>query len=121
MMRWMCKSKIHRVTITQAELDYEGSITIDAGLLEAADVVPYEMVQVYNVNNGARFETYAIPGEPASGVICLNGAAARLGMVGDKLIIVSTAWVADSEVPSFSPKVVFVNEHNEQKSARAKR
>src|SRR5579862_8106781 len=108
MMRWMCKSKIHRVTITEEQLHYEGSITVDGLLLEAADIVPYEMVQVYNVNNGQRFETYAIPGKRSSGVVCLNGAAARLGMVGDKLIIVSTSFVAESEVPSFSPKVIFV-------------
>ena len=113
MMRWMCKSKIHRATVTEANLAYEGSITVDPGLLEAADIVPYEMVQIYNVNNGQRFETYAIPGEEGSGVICLNGAAARLGMVGDKIIIVSTSFVEESEVPSFSPKVVFVNEKNQ--------
>ena len=111
-MRWMCKSKIHRATITEANLSYEGSVTIDAGLLEAADIVPYEMVQIYNVHNGARFETYAIPGEKGSGAICLNGAAARLGMVGDKVIIVSMSWVDESDVPSFAPKVVFVNESN---------
>jgi aspartate 1-decarboxylase len=110
MMRWMCKSKIHRATVTQADLHYEGSITVDASLLEAANIVPYEMVQVYNIHNGARFETYAIPG-PA-GQIRLNGAAARLGMVGDKIIIVSTAQVDESDVPKFSPKVIFVNDKN---------
>jgi aspartate 1-decarboxylase len=114
MMRWMCKSKIHRATITEAHLSYEGSISIDSALLEAADIVPYEMVQIYNVNNGARFETYAIPAEERSGMICLNGAAARLGMVGDKIIIVSTAWLDDKDVPSFSPKVVFVNDRNQR-------
>jgi aspartate 1-decarboxylase len=114
MIRWMCKSKIHRATLTEANLSYEGSITIDSLLLEAADIVPYEMVQVYNINNGARLETYAIPGEKDSGVICLNGAAARLGMVGDKIIIVSTAQVDEREAPSFVPRVVFVNEENRQ-------
>jgi len=114
MMRWMCKSKIHRATITEANLDYEGSVTIDESLLEAADIVPYEMVQVLNLNNGQRFETYAIPGPKGSGVICLNGAAARLGIVKDKVIIISTAWVDESDIPSFSPKVVFVNDKNKR-------
>ncbi len=111
-MRFMCKSKIHRATVTEANLGYEGSITVDQQLLEAADIVPYEMVQVFNVNNGERFETYAIPGKPGSGVICLNGAAARLGVTGDKVIVVSTAAVHESDVPSFVPKVVFVTDKN---------
>lgn len=110
----MCKSKIHRATITEANLAYEGSITVDETLLESASIVPYEMVQVLNVNNGQRFETYAIPGPKGSGVICLNGAAARLGVVGDKVIILSTAMVDESEVPAFSPQVVFVNEKNKR-------
>jgi aspartate 1-decarboxylase len=114
----MCKSKIHRATITEANLSYEGSITVDENLLEAADIVPYEMVQVFNVNNGQRFETYAIPGPKDSGVICLNGAAARLGVTGDKVIIITSAMVDESEVPSFSPKVVFVNEKNKQVSKK---
>src|ERR1700733_10209851 len=107
MIRSMCKSKIHRATITEANLHYEGSITVDATLLEAADIVPYEMVQVLNINNGERFETYAIPGPKGSGVICLNGAAARLGVVGDKVIIISTCTIADQDVGSFLPKVIF--------------
>ncbi len=114
MMRWMCKSKIHRATITEANLHYEGSITVDETLLEAADIVPYEMVQVLNINNAQRFETYAIPGPKASGMICLNGAAARLGVVGDKVIIISTALVDELDVPSFAPKVVFVNDKNKR-------
>jgi aspartate 1-decarboxylase len=114
MMRWMCKSKIHRATVTEANLAYEGSITVDETLMEAANVVPYEMVQVFNINNGQRFETYAIPGPKNSGVICLNGAAARLGVVGDKVIIISSAMVEESEVPSYSPQVVFVNEKNKR-------
>ncbi len=121
MMRWMCKSKIHRATITEANLRYEGSITVDARLLEDANIVPYEMVQVYNVNNGQRFETYAIPGPKGSGVICLNGAAARLGMAGDKVIIVSTVWLEESEVPAFSPAVVFVNEKNQPANRKPKK
>ena len=114
MMRWMCKSKIHRATVTEAELAYEGSISVDQALLEAADIAPYEMVQIFNLNNGQRFETYAIPGAKGSGVVCLNGAAARLGVVGDKIIIISTAIVEDSQAPSFSPKIVFVNEKNKK-------
>ena len=112
MMRWMCKSKIHRATVTEANLAYEGSITVDLALLEAADIVPYEMVQIYNVNNGARFETYAIPGERGGGAVCLNGAAARLGMVGDKVILVSTSFVEASDLPAFNPRVVFVDDKN---------
>ena len=118
MMRWMCKSKIHRATITEANLDYEGSITVDENLLEAAGIAPYEMVQVFNLNNGERFETYAIPGPKGSGAICLNGAAARLGVVTDKVIIISTAMVDESEVPSFSPKVVFVDDKNKKVSKK---
>ena len=114
MMRWMCKSKIHRATVTEANLDYEGSLTIDESLMQGADIVPYEMVQVLNLNNGQRFETYAIPGPKGSGVICLNGAAARLGVVKDKVIIISAAYVDESDVPSFSPKVVFVNDKNKR-------
>src|SRR6202521_6290940 len=101
MMRWMCKSKIHRATVTEANLAYEGSITIDETLMEAADIVPYEMVQVLNINNGERFETYAIPGHKGSGIVCLNGAAARLGVVGDKVIIISCAMVDEVGVPAF--------------------
>lgn len=114
----MCKSKIHRATITEANLDYEGSITVDESLLEEADIVPYEMVQVLNINNGQRFETYAIPGKRSSGVVCLNGAAARLGVVGDKVIIISTAVVEEQQVPSFNPKVVFVNDKNKRVSKK---
>jgi aspartate 1-decarboxylase len=112
MMRWMCKSKIHRATITEANLEYEGSITIDESLLDAAEIVPYEMVQVLNINNGQRLETYAIPGPKGSGMICLNGAAARCGVRGDKVIILSTAVVNESDVPAFAPRVIFVDAQN---------
>lgn len=112
MMRWMCKSKIHRATVTEACLAYEGSITVDVVLLEAADIRPYEMVQIININNGERFETYAIPGKRNSGEICLNGGAARRGVVGDKVIILSTGIVPENEIDGFTPKVVFVNEKN---------
>ena len=108
MMRWMCKSKIHRATITEANLDYEGSITIDESLMEGADIVPYEMVQVLNLNNGQRFETYAIPGERGSGVVCVNGAAAHRCSVGDKVIIAAFC-LTDEPVHR---KVVLVDEAN---------
>jgi aspartate 1-decarboxylase len=112
MQRWMAKSKIHRATITEACLEYEGSIEVDSVLLEAADIKPYEMVQVMNINNGERFETYAIPARKDSGVICLNGAAARRGVKGDKVIILSTCFVTEAETKGFTPKIVFVNEKN---------
>lgn len=112
MFRQMCKSKIHRVTITEADLNYVGSITIDAELLKAANILPYEKVQIVNVNNGARLETYAIAGEPGSGVICLNGAAARLSQPGDVAIIISYVLVEENELASFHPQIVFVNSEN---------
>jgi aspartate 1-decarboxylase len=113
MTRWMCKSKIHRATVTEACLEYEGSITVDSVLMDAADIRPYEMVQVMNINNGERFETYAIPGKKDSGAICLNGAAARKGVKGDKVIIMSTCQIPDAETQDFTPKIVFVNEKNQ--------
>ncbi|MCD6505394.1 aspartate 1-decarboxylase [Candidatus Poribacteria bacterium] len=112
MLREMCKSKIHRATVTEVDLNYEGSLTIDEELMEAADIAPYEKVQVYNINNGARFETYAIPGERRSGVICVNGAAARLAQPGDLIIIVTYALYDESELEKFSLKVVFVDSRN---------
>ncbi len=112
MYRTMLKSKIHRAVLTDANLNFMGSITIDRDLLEAADILPYEQVQVVNNNNGARFETYAIEGEPGSGQICLNGAAARLGQPGDVLIILSYIQVDDHEARGYKPKVVFVDEKN---------
>lgn len=116
MHRHMMKSKIHRAKVTEACLDYEGSLTVDSNLLEASAMVPYEMVKVYNVNNGERFETYVIPGEPGSGVLCLNGAAARKGQKGDLLIIVTSAWLAEDEVAKHKPVVVLVDENNRVKS-----
>jgi len=108
----MCKGKIHRATVTQADLNYVGSITIDQDLLDAADIYPYEQVQVVNINNGARLETYTIPGARGSGVICLNGAAARLNAVGDLVIIISYAQCNEEEIRSLQPHVVFVDENN---------
>ncbi|QBD79990.1 aspartate 1-decarboxylase [Ktedonosporobacter rubrisoli] len=112
MLRTMCKGKIHRATVTEANLNYIGSITIDQDLLEAADIYPYEMVQVVNVTNGSRLETYTIPGERGSGVICLNGAAARLNSEGDIVIIMNYGQFTDEEIRSLVPHIVFVDENN---------
>jgi aspartate 1-decarboxylase len=108
----ICKSKIHRVTVTEADLNYEGSITIDKKLLDAAQILPNEKVQVLNVNNGARFETYVLVAKPNSGTICLNGPAARLGQVGDLLIIVSYCDLEFEEAKKYKPKVVYVDGKN---------
>jgi len=112
MEREMLKSKIHRVTVTEAELYYEGSITVDKDLLEAADILPYEKVQVLNFNNGSRIDTYTIEGIAGSGTICLNGPAARFGSVGDEVIIVSYVHLPDQDVKKFKPKVVMVDKKN---------
>jgi len=111
----MLKSKIHRATITEADLNYEGSLTIDKTLMDAVDIHPYERVMVYNINNGARFDTYAIEGEPGSGVIGLNGAAARKGMIGDQIIIVSYAALSEDELSDYGPKIVLLNKSNKIK------
>ncbi len=108
----VCKSKIHRATVTQADLNYVGSITIDADLVKAADLIEYEKVQVININTGARFETYVIAGEPGSGVIGLNGAAARLGLPGDLVIIIAYGQIEKAEAASFTPALVFVDGDN---------
>jgi len=106
------KSKIHRATVTEANLNYEGSVTIDADLMEAADILPHEQVQVLNVNNGERFDTYAIRGSRGTGVICLNGPAARLAQVGDKVIILTYCWMERAELERHTPRVVMVDERN---------
>jgi aspartate 1-decarboxylase len=106
------KSKIHRATITSADLHYEGSLTVDEDLLDAADLVEYEEIQVVNVNNGQRFSTYVIPGPRGSGVIQLNGAAARLGMPGDLVILISYAVFDQKEAERHNPRVVFVDAQN---------
>jgi aspartate 1-decarboxylase len=108
----MLKSKIHRARVTQLDIDYEGSITIDTELMEESDIVPYEQVQVLNINNGARFTTYAIEGERGSRVIGLNGAAARLAAKGDILIILTYSHVEDEAVKSHVPLVVHVDSKN---------
>ena len=112
MKRIMCKSKIHRATVTHADLHYEGSISIDQRLLDAADIIPYEKVAVWNVTNGQRFETYAITGEKDSGVVCCNGAAARLVAPGDLIIIVTFAEMEDAEAREYDPKLIFVDQQN---------
>lgn len=106
------KSKIHRIKVTQADLNYEGSITIDADLVDAANMMEGERVQIVNNNNGERFETYIILGKRGSGVICLNGAAARKVQVGDMVIIMSYAWMEEEEARKFRPTVVFPDENN---------
>ena len=112
MLRTMCKSKIHRATVTGADLNYIGSITIDPELMDAADLLEFEQVHVVDVNNGARFETYVIPGERGAGEICLNGAAARLVQPGDKVIIISYGQYDAKEMEEYRPQFIFVDEHN---------
>ena len=111
-MRTMLKSKIHRAVVTEVDLDYEGSISIDRSLMEAADILPFEQVDVLNINNGARFSTYAIEGERDSGVIGINGAAARLAIKGDLVIIVSYSAVPDDEAMRVKPAIVLVDRQN---------
>jgi aspartate 1-decarboxylase len=112
MLRILCKSKIHRATLTDVNLHYEGSISVDEKLLAAADILPNEIVQVVNVNNGSRFETYAIKGKAGSGVVTLNGAAARLGMPGDKVIVISSCWLSTAQARKHQPKIVCVDDRN---------
>ena len=111
-MKTMLKSKIHRARVTDANIDYEGSITIDKKLMTEADILPYEQVHVLNINNGARFTTYAIEGEAGSGAICLNGAAARLAVKGDIVIILTYTQVPEEALKGYKPKIVHVNEKN---------
>jgi len=119
MHRKMLKSKIHRATVTGADLHYEGSITIDKDLLEASDIIPYEAVAVWNVTNGNRFETYAIEGERGSGVICINGAAARMVSPRDLVIVASFVDMENSEALRHEPKLVFVDDKNRMLPTRA--
>ncbi len=109
----MLKSKIHRATVTQAELNYVGSITIDKDLMDATGIFEYERVQVVDIDNGSRLETYVITGEAGSGCICLNGAAARCVDIGDKVIIMAYADLSVDEIVTHKPKVIFVNDKNE--------
>lgn len=114
MLVQLVKSKIHRVRVTEANLNYVGSITIDQDLMDAAGILPGERVQIVDNNNGARFETYTIVGERGSGIICLNGAAARLVQPGDIVIIMAYAWLTEEEAQGFTPKVVFPDERTNQ-------
>ncbi len=120
MFRKMCRAKLHRVTVTESRIDYEGSIQIDAALMDAAGLVENEIVLIANLSNGERFETYVIRGPRKSGVIGLNGAAARLGVPGDKLIIMSLAWVEESKLKSSSLRVVKVDAKNRPLASRSK-
>ena len=119
MMRKMLRAKIHRATVTQADVDYEGSITIDRRLLDATDLLPNEAVCVWNVTNGNRFETYAVEGPADSGVICVNGAAAHLVRPGDLIIIAAYTWLEEAVARRHEPKVVFVDEDNRIREKRA--
>jgi len=111
-LRSYCKSKLHHARVTQADLHYEGSLTVDEELLEAADIAPYEKVHVVNINNGARFETYTIIGKRGSRVVCLNGPAARLGQVGDQIIIITYAMLDEKEAKDHKPRVLILDDQN---------
>ena len=117
--RFMLKSKIHRATVTQADLDYEGSLTLDPDLLRAADIVPFEEVHVWNVTRGTRLRTYAMEGEAGSGVVCVNGAAAHLAGPGDLVIIATFTQLDDESARVHRPRVVLVDEHNRIRDAQA--
>lgn len=112
MNRQMLRGKLHRATITEANLDYEGSLTIDKDLLDAVGIIPFERVKVYNINNGERFDTYAIEGKRGSGVIGLNGAAARKGMVGDLIIIVTFGFYSEDELEKYYPNIALLDDQN---------
>ena len=112
MLKYMLQSKIHRATVTESDLSYEGSLTVDTDLMQEVGVTPFERVKVYNINNGERFDTYVIEGEAGSGVIGLNGAAARKGLVGDLVIIVTYALYSDDELAGYAPKIVLLDEKN---------
>jgi aspartate 1-decarboxylase len=114
----MCRAKIHRATVTESYLDYEGSITIDAELIDAAGLYEFEKVHVLNLNTGSRIETYVMKGERNSGVICLNGAAARHGTKGDRVIIISYFHISESDAATFKPQIVLVDNQNKIKNAR---
>ena len=110
--RLLLKSKIHRATVTLSDLHYEGSLTVDTALLEAADILPYEAVQVWNVTNGQRFETYIMSGERDSGIVCVNGAAARLAHPGDLVISATFCWIEEAAARCFTPRIVCVDVNN---------
>jgi aspartate 1-decarboxylase len=118
MRRSMLKSKIHRATVTHADVDYEGSLTLDALLLEAADIIPFEEVHVWNVTRGTRLRTYAMRGEPGTGVVCVNGAAAHLAHPGDLVIVATFAEMDDATARSHKPKVILVDSRNRARPGR---
>jgi len=118
MDRTMLRAKIHRISVTECDVDYEGSLTLDTELMERADMVPYERVEVYDVDNGNRFATYLIEGQRGSGACCVNGAAARLVSVGDKLILASYGTVAERDLSGHRPRVVLVGKGNRVKSTK---
>ena len=115
MNRQMLKAKLHKATITEANLNYEGSLTIDRELLDSVGIIPFERVKVYNINNGERFDTYAIEGEAGSGVIGLNGAAARKGLVGDLIIIVTFGFYGEDELEDYHPSIALLDQNNQIK------
>jgi len=118
MQRFMLKSKLHRAVVTDADLHYEGSITIDEKLMEAADILPHEKVNIYNVSNGERFSTYAIKGAPDSGVICLNGAAAWKAKKDDIIIIASYALIDEADIKQWNPQCILLNNNNKIKKRK---
>ena len=118
-MRTMLRGKIHRATVTGADLHYEGSVTIDVDLLERADILPYQQVDIWNVTNGERFQTYALAGQRGAGVVCINGAAAHKARTGDLVIIASFSQMTDEEARCWTPRCVFVDAHNRPMSQRA--
>lgn len=119
MQRLMLKSKLHRAVVTESNLEYEGSFTIDELFMRAADILPHEQIKVYNVNNGARFETYAIPGPAGRGDFCLNGAAARMGAKGDRVIIATYAHYDEKELIHHEPKVILLDADNKPYSEKS--
>jgi len=116
MLRYMLKSKIHRVTVTDSNLNYEGSLSVDKDLLDKVGMMPFEKVKVYNINNGERFDTYLIEGPAGSGAISLNGAAARKGLTGDLIIIVSYALYSEEELENYKPSIVVLDKDNKIKT-----
>lgn len=116
--RKMLRSKIHRATVTGADLHYEGSVTIDSTLMEQGDIIENQEVEIWNVTNGERFRTYVLPGKPDSGVICINGAAAHKVTAGDLVIIATFGWMEEEEARDYEPKLVFVDEFNRRKELR---
>ncbi len=118
MLREMLRAKVHRATVTETNVNYEGSLTLDSGLMEAAGMLPYERIDVYNADNGARFSTYLIPGPAGSGVVCVNGAAAHLARAGERIIIAAYATLSEEEIATHRPMVVLVDRANQVKEIR---